>query len=317
MAQQNKPQILITGAGGELAHRVAEKLKKNYDLIGVDFRDDSHYDDELVKYRLDFSKRGFEEVFRHHEFEGILHLGRLRMTQKDRFKRYNVNVLGTQRLLELGRKYGVNHSLVLSTYHVYGAHPYNPSLIDESFPMKAANWSSELVDGVELENLVAINMLRHRRSRVTILRPCNVIGPGVKNQISGLLSQKKAPVISGYAPLMQFIHVEDLAEAIAKAYSTNHPGIYNVATEDWIPYTRALELAGCETFSIPSVPPLLTRRICSVMKIKNLPPHMVNYFKYPIILESSLFNKTFHFEPKYTLDEMFGYYRGLKSNQKD
>ncbi|MGK5094366.1 NAD-dependent epimerase/dehydratase family protein [Deltaproteobacteria bacterium TL4] len=314
MTERKKPEVLITGAGGELAHRVFEKMKEDYTLIGVDFREESHYDDRLVKYRLDFTKRGFEEVFRKHQFEGILHLGRIRMTQQDRFKRYNINVLGTQRLLELGRKYEVDHTVVLSTFHVYGAHPYNPSLIDESFPLKASNWSSQLVDGVELENLVAITMLRHRRSRVTVLRPCNIVGPGIHNQISSLLMQQRSPVLLGYAPLMQFIHVDDLAVAIAKSYKGNKPGIYNIAPEDWVPYTKALNLAGCEEIPIPSVPPVLSRKLCSLFKIKNFPPHMINYFKYPIIMDGNLFNQTFDFQSKHPLKEIFNYYRELKQH---
>ncbi|MGK5094958.1 SDR family oxidoreductase [Deltaproteobacteria bacterium TL4] len=308
MATNNKPQILLTGAGGELAHHVSKKLAKDYEIVGVDFRSSSHYDDQIVRYRLDYSKRGFEDVFRKHQFDGIIHIGRIRLTETDRFKRYNVNVLGSQKLMELANKYKVPRVLILSTFHVYGAHPYNPSLLDETFPLKASNLSSELVDSVELENLIAIARFRFPDVKFTVLRPCNIVGPGVNNQISTLLASNRVPVLIGFSPLMQFIHVNDVAEAMVRAYKGDKPGVYNVAPDDWVPYTKALELAGVKPVWFPSVPPALTERIFYYLNRKDFPSYMVNFFKYAAVLDGTLFNETFGFRAKYTLSQIFSYY---------
>ncbi len=312
MTTKQKPEILVTGAGGELAHHVIKKLRKKYDLIGVDFRKQSHYDDSMVNYRLDFSKRGFEEVFKHHQFEGVIHLGRIFLSHMDRYRRYNTNVLGTQKLFDFSIKYGVKKCIVLSTYHVYGAHPYNPSLLDESFPLKASNISAHLADAVELENLSAIYMVKHPQMKLTVLRPCNVIGPGVRNSMSQLLQRRIAPYLVGFSPVMQFLHVDDLAEAIVLAYAKSPNGVYNVAPNDWIPYPAALQQADCQLLPIPSLPPSLPRQVLKTMRLKDFPVYLMDYFKYPVILDGTLFRETFGFLPQFSLDDIFSYYAQQK-----
>ncbi len=72
-----------------------------------------------------------------------------------------------------------------------------------------------------------------------------MLGPGVKNSMSLLLSRPLAPVLVGFSPLMQFLHVDDMADAYVAAFEQNHPGIYNVAPEDWVPYQEAVTQCGC------------------------------------------------------------------------
>ncbi|HOU47725.1 MAG TPA: hypothetical protein PLL99_07965, partial [Chitinophagales bacterium] len=64
--------------------------------------------------------------------------------------------------------------------------------------------------------------------------------------------------------------------------------------------------------SIPSIPPKLTESISRFLKWKSFPPYLINYFKYPVIIDGSLFEKTFNFLPKKTLSDIFNYYKSLK-----
>ncbi len=307
-----RPKIMVTGAAGALAKKVIEKLKTKYRIVAVDFRTKVDFGVPIISYKVDFNKRIFEDIFRDHDIQGVIHLGRIGANESNRFSRYNANVIGTQKLFDLSRKYGVTQVLVLSTYFVYGASPYNPSLLDEKTPLKAAELTMDLVDTVELENLSNIYLYKYPELNITILRPCNIAGPGIRNTFSVLLGQKRAPVLWGFSPLMQFIHIDDMREAIVLAYDKNIPGIYNVANEDYISFQRAVEEAGCKKRQIPSVPPILPERISKIMKSKAFPSHLINYFKYPCIIDGSLFAKTFGFEPKKSLDDIFAYYKGMK-----
>ena len=42
------------------------------------------------------------------------------------------------------------------------------------------------------------------------------------------------------------------------------------------------------------------------------PPYLINYFKYPVILDGRLFNETFGWKPKRNLNDIFTYYRKTK-----
>lgn len=312
--RRRREKLLVTGAAGALAQHVIAHLKGDYEIVGVDFRGTRETHPDTVDYEVDFNKRTFQDVFREHDFSAILHLGRIRASQLDRGRRYSSNVIGTERLLRLAVKYGVEQVLVLSTYHVYGAHPSNPSLIDEDYPLMAVSQHNELVDAVELENLASIHLYKHPELHITVLRPCNIVGPGINNAIGRILSQPVAPCLGGFSPLMQFIHVEDMTEAIATALEKNVPGVYNVAPEDWIAFQDALELAGCRRLPLPSIPPVIPRLLAGALGRYAFPTYLVDFFKYPVVIDGGKFARTFDFAPHYGYDDIFTYYRSHKGS---
>lgn len=312
MAKQRRPHILVTGAAGALAQRVISQLRDHCDLVAVDFREQVYLGDDIPSYCIDFTKRVFEDLFRRYEFDGVIHLGRIQSSQLTRMRRYNANVLGTQKLLDLSHKYGIKRVVVLSTYHVYGAVAYNPALIDESAPLKAAGLSADLVDSVELENLANIYLWRYPELNITILRPCNIVGPGVRNTMSSLLGSENAPVLAGFSPMMQFIHIDDMADAIVKAYKKPVRGVYNVAPEDWVAYQHALKLCGCRRIPIPSIPPVVPNLILKTLKLKSFPSYLTAFFKYPVVIDGRAFAREFEFKPNRPLKEIFRFYRENK-----
>lgn len=305
--------ILITGAAGALAQQVINRLHGLHDLVVCDARREVSMPEDIPSYRIDFNRRQFEDLFREHRFDCVIHLGRIGTHEYNREGRYAANVLGSQRLLDLARKYGVTQTLVLSTYFVYGAHPLNPAYLQESSPLKAAGITQDLVDSVELENLANIYLWKYPELNITILRPCNIVGPGVNNTLSQLLMQPRVPVLMGFSPMMQFIHLEDMADAIVAAFEGNHPGIYNVAADDCVPYGKAVTLCGCKTLPVPSLPASLPGLLGRLTGKPLFPPHLLSYFKYAATIDGSHFAKTFHFTPRYSLQDIFTHYRNLKS----
>lgn len=308
-----KKTVLITGAAGSLAKRVICRLQTHYNVVAVDFRHKVETDAGIPSYKVETHKRDFEDIFRKHKIDAVLHIGRLFTHESDRLRRYNTNVLGSKHLFDLCRKYEVGQVIVHSTYFVYGASPYNPALLEEETPLKASGVTQDLVDTVELESLAKIHMWRYPELNITILRPCNVLGPGVRNSMSILLSRKVAPVLVGFSPLMQFLHVDDMADAMVAAFEKNAPGIYNVAPDDWVAYQEAVRQCGCKALPIPSVPPMLPKMISSALNWNAFfPPYLIDYFKYPVIIDGHLFRDTFNWTPRRNLNDIFSYYRKQK-----
>ncbi len=309
---EEKPQILVTGAGGALARRVINRMKDDYSIVAVDFRRRVEISSKIPSYQIDFNKRSFQDIFREHQFDGLIHLGRISAYEWTRAGRFNANVMGTHRLFDLAAKYGVQQTLVLSTYHVYGAHAYNPALLDEEAPLKAAGLTLDLVDSVELENLTSIYIYKCPQLNITLLRPCNIVGPGVRNSMGMLLSRDVTPVLAGFSPMMQFIHIEDMADAIVLAYRKNVPGIYNVAPNDWIGFQDAVEAAGCRRLPVPSVPPVLPKVIARLAGWRGFPAYLIDFFKYPVVIDGRRFQDTFGWKPRKGLGDIFEHYRRKK-----
>lgn len=312
---RKKPTVLITGASGALAQQVIHRLRSHVQIVAVDFRQETFHSDDIPSYKLDYNKRVFEDLFKTYDFDSVIHMGRIQSSEETMMRRYNANVLGTQKLMDLAHKYGIRHVTILSTFHVYGADAYNPALIDESAPLKAAELTQDLVDSVELENLANIYLWKYPDLNITILRPCNIVGPGVNNTISRLLSSSYSPCLLGFSPIMQFIHIEDMADAIELAHTQCHRGVFNVAPSDWVAYQDALELCGCTPVPVPSIPPILPKLIARILNLKTFPPYLLNYFKYPVVIDGREFEKTFGFEPKRPLREIFRSYKDLKQKR--
>ena len=312
MTTKRRPHILVTGAAGALAQQVISRLKETCDLVAVDFREQVYLGDDIPSYCIDFNKRVFEDLFRRYQFDGVIHLGRILSSQLTRMRRYNANVLGTQKLLDLSQKYGIRRVIVLSTYHVYGAVAYNPALIDESAPLKSAGLSADLVDSVELENLANIYLWRYPELNITILRPCNIVGPGVRNSMSSLLGSSRAPVLAGFSPMMQFIHIDDMADAIVLAWNKPVKGVFNVAPQDWVAYQQALKLCGCQRIPLPSIPPVVPKAISSILNLRSFPSYLMAFFKYPVVIDGRAFAREFGFTPRRQLKDILRYYRDNK-----
>jgi len=312
-AKLSKKTVLVTGAAGALAQRVIARLHGRYNVVAVDFRRKVETDAGIPSYLVELHKRNLEDVFAAHKIDAVIHIGRIFAHENSRQHRYNANVLGSKRLFDLCRKYQVGQVIVHSTYYVYGASAYNPALIDEDAPLKASEVTQDLVDSVELESLANIYLWKHPELHITILRPCNVLGPGVRNSMSILLSRPLVPVLVGFSPMMQFVHVDDMADAMILAFEKNLPGIYNVAPDDYVPYQQAVREAGCRRLPVLSIPPALPRMVSNLLNWNAFfPPYLVNYFKYPVILDGSLFRKTFGWKPRRGLNDIFAYYRKLK-----
>ena len=105
--ESNKPCVLVTGAGGALARQVISRLWPSCDVVAVDFRKRGFCHPSIPTYLVEYGKRAFEDIFRQHSIDAVIHLGRMGLYEFDHRRRYTANVLGTQKLLELAKKYEV------------------------------------------------------------------------------------------------------------------------------------------------------------------------------------------------------------------
>ncbi len=299
--------IVITGAVGALARIVARKLRNEDDLVGIDLRP-LHSGRRLYKsfhHLKRYNQRRAAEIFRSHRPRALLHLGMRGASARSLNARYTQNVLGTRHLLHLCSRYGVERVTVLGTYHVYGAHQHNPVNIREDAPLRASQIFPQIADIVELDHAVTHFMWRHGEVSTILLRPVNIVGPSINNQITRLLRSQRCPILLGFNPMEQFIHEEDAADAIILAHRGQHTGVYNVAGEGALPYAGAVRLAGGRTVPIPHV---LAYPVVGALSRWRLtfPKHLMDYFRYATIIDDGAFRADFGWEPRYSLVETLG-----------
>jgi UDP-glucose 4-epimerase len=293
---------LITGIGGGLAQRVAERLLADgEEVAGVDYRKVDGLPEALrgmTVHRASYNKTAIEDVFRRHRVRRVLHLGRVGNLSEKVEKRFELNVIGSQKLMNLCLQHGVESLVVLSTFHIYGAHPRNHVPISEEDPLRAGPEFPQIADAIQLDNMATTWIYKHPAVRTVVLRPTNVVGPHIQNTMSKFLRMRRIPTLAGFNPMTQFVHEDDLARAVIAAGRGKERGVYNVAGATVIPWRTALELAGARALPLPSA---LVRRY--VRSFSPFPEYLVNFFKYPCVITDASFRRDFDWRPEVDIRE--------------
>ncbi len=302
--------ILVTGAAGGLASILSDQLSEDFRLVGVDPRAMPYGRNFPGPFHtIDYTHRKMADLFRRYSFSAVLHLGRVAATARiSRSARYNVNVLGTRNLLMLVRKYGVKRVVVFSTFHVYGAHQHNHLHLKEDEPLRASQIFPELSDAIELDNYARTFSLQYPEVSTVILRPANVVGSRIRNEISQLLRGDYVPKLLGYDPMLQFIHENDVARALRLALDSSKSGVYNVAGEGIVPWSKAIELSGGTIIPVPHV--LAYPILGALSPLSRIPKHLIDYFRYPVIVKDATFRRDFGFSPSVSTVESLVSVRG-------
>ncbi|MEE9414318.1 MAG: NAD-dependent epimerase/dehydratase family protein, partial [Acidimicrobiales bacterium] len=237
------PHVVVTGAAGIIGSRVARQIAQTLPqslVSGIDrFSGSSAIDEfhlaDLATADLLPLLRGVD-VLVHCSFN----LRADAVTSQDG----RVDLAIMRRVLKAAALMGVKHVVVLSSAMVYGAWPDNPMPITEDAPVRpnpeygfalhmasveavARNWQSD-ADGRKL----------------TIMRPAVLVTEERRGGLSDVLAS--ASVIrseSGDAPA-QYLHVDDLASAIAIVVGTGADGVFNIAPDSWISADDLAALAG-------------------------------------------------------------------------
>jgi UDP-glucose 4-epimerase len=294
----NSKKILIIGIQGALAKITAELLTKHYPDIhihGVDSRpiDQSNLRKQISAQQIKYNRTNFEKLFREHQFDSVLHLGRLGHSPAlgNIHKRIDINLIGTNTILELAQKFNAKKVVILSTHHVYGALPDNPMFLKEDSPLRASFKYAELRDVVEMDQMCTNWMWKNQNNIETIvLRPSNIIGPQIKNSITQYLKTPLAPIPIDYNPMFQFIHEFDMASMIVNALDSFKTGIYNVTNDDFITLHEAAQIIGVKKIKVPIIAVEQLTKVIS--PVWSFPLYLLDYIKYPSTLDNSELKKS-------------------------
>jgi UDP-glucose 4-epimerase len=276
---------------------------ENFEVCGVDRVDWEGHPRGVRVHVVDVRKKKFEDVIRTEMPTAIVHMGFIRHFRDDSTERHDVNVRGTKQLLDHCVHNGVQTLVVVSSGYVYGAFPENPYFMDEDSPLSASRSYPEIRDLVEVDTLASAFLWRYPHIQTSVLRPVNVLGYYVHSMIGQYLRQARVPTVMGFDPMMQFIHEEDLSEAIARALEQRIQGVFNVTGPGEVPLHTAIAETGGSAWPIPEplLRPMFSRLFS--MGLIPYPPGALDYLKFPITLSGSRFVESTSFRPLFGLEE--------------
>lgn len=161
--------------------------------------------------------------------------------------------VGTMHVLNACAGVAPRRLVMISTTLVYGAHAKNPNFLTEDAELRGHRDSRFVNDKVRAERQVQRFAREHPEVEVCVLRFAPILGPTISNMYTRFFTRPVAPVMMGHDPLMQFVHEQDAAFALARAVESRAVGAFNIVGKGVLPYTTVLALLGRVPVPMPQI----------------------------------------------------------------
>ena len=232
----------MTGAAGAVGSRVTRRLGATADVEVVAFdRARSAAAPGVEARRGDLASADLAELF-----EGaaaVVHLaGAVRPGDFDEADaEAEMRILG--RVLEAAAACGAGRFAMLSTAMVYGAWSHNPLPLTEDSPVDPNPDFAWAVVRAAMEAEVR-RWASAGSVAAAILRPTAVVTDDDLGALAKLLHSARVGIAADGDPPVQYLHVDDLAAAVACVVLSGFDGVANVAPDGWIPPDALNDLEG-------------------------------------------------------------------------
>ena len=302
-------RYLITGGSGYIGSRLVAHLsaREGTERITIaDVRPPKHYQPKTSFKELDVRDRaGAQALLEEVRPDALVHLAFLLDPIHDEALMYDVDVNGTQNVLDAAAATGVKQVLVTSSATAYGAFPDNPQPLEEHHPVRGQPSFSYARDKAEADRLCQLWAHENPDAVMTIVRPCQVFGPTVNNYLVRLWLNQPFQLDTGGPDLpLQFVHEDDLADALVLLLEGRHPGAFNVAAADTISGRECGEMIGLKSRRMPLG---AARRLAGAMwKLRRAeaPPGALEFALHPWVVSNERLLGV-GWEPKHSSRETF------------
>lgn len=266
--------LLVTGVGRPLPALVAAHLASTFpgsEIIGCDLSPFEPVDRHERGTDVAIGSGGFEfvradtrnpsiaAVLRDHAIDTIVHFGApacgdaVFADAAPGPLAKELTVIGTMQLLAAASRHEPLRRLIVgSSAVVYPSTHRSPALSDEK-TVVTVRGTARMPDLLELESYAHQFADKRRDVDVSVLRLADVAGPGLRGSLGRVLHRKIAPMVAGFDPRVQLLHVDDAVAAVADVLTAGVTGTLNVAPDDVLLWSHLVRLAGRWPVPLPAV----------------------------------------------------------------
>jgi UDP-glucose 4-epimerase len=296
-------RVLITGSsgyfGGKLVGYLAAKPEIE-EIVGLDLSPPAERTGNLTFYKRDVRKPS-DDLMEKHGVDTVIHAAWVLPPIHNKTRMEDININGTQSVLNSVLRAGVAQLLYTSSTTAYGFHSDNDNPLTEDSPLRGNDdftysRCKRLVEKV-VQDFARINP----GITVTIVRPCFVVGPGFKNPLATHLRKKIVLLPLPRSPL-QLVHEDDLVEAIYLLLAQRKAGIYNIAGDGVISFEDMARMLGNIPLSLPFKLLWVLNDIGWLLRLNLLtefPSPAINIFRYPWIASNDKLKRETAFTYRY------------------
>ncbi|MGH2809143.1 MAG: NAD-dependent epimerase/dehydratase family protein [Actinomycetota bacterium] len=279
--------VAVTGASGYIAQRLIGQLVEDSAverIIGFDVRTPAFTHPKFVFDHVDVRDPTLES--RLHDVDILVHLAFIMDPIKDEVLMRDVNVNGSQNVFRCAGKAGVKKVVYTSTAIVYGAHRDNPIPLTEESPLRANLDFSYPTHKLEVEYIVREVNDEYPDLAFVVFRPAIVFGPHVDNAWSHTLEAPFLFSIKGHRAPLQYIHEDDVADALQMAVTTDLEGVYNLAAEGWLEADEMVAIIGRRRFELTEPVAFSLMEKMWDLGLSETPAGMLHYVMHPWVVST-------------------------------
>src|SRR3989440_6077482 len=249
-------RCVVTGGSGYIGPRLVDRLVERDDtekVVIADVRPPRSFRPKVEFQQLDVRDGDrTRELLERERPDAVVHLAFILNPMHDEDTMYEIDVGGTHNVLEAASAAGTEHVLVTSSSTAYGAFPDNPVPIEEDWPVRGVPEFEYARDKAEADRLCQLWALKHPDRTMTIVRPCMVFGPNVDNYLVRLWTKQPFQIdIGTLDQITQFVHEDDVVEALVILLAGRHAGAFNVAGEGTMSFRECADVVGLKTRRLP------------------------------------------------------------------
>jgi UDP-glucose 4-epimerase len=305
-------RYVITGGSGYIGTRLTELLSARDEterILNLDVRAPATPWPKTEYVQGDVRNRAaMRELLERERPDALIHLAFLLNPIRDEARMYDIDVNGTQAVLEAASAAGVEQALVTSSGTAYGAFPDNPVPIAEDHPVRGQPDFSYARDKAEADRVCQLWAADHPDRVMTIVRPTIVFGPNVDNYISRSFENSAfLPVMDGVEGSLQLVHEDDVVAALSGLLDAKEGGAFNLAGDGLMTYRESAELIGqrVREMSFRTVYRMYSLAWRLHAPRVEAPPGSLNFIHHPWVISNAKLKAAIGWEPEHETRQVF------------
>ncbi len=295
--------VFITGVSGYIGQRIARALAENEkaaSLVGIDVKEPGAAPDKLTFVRHDV-REPVADLLKEHAIDAVVHAAYVLSPLHDQALMEDINISGTRNILAACREASISQLLYLSSATAYGFHHDNQVPLTEESPLRGNDDFTYSKNKKEIEFLMEAFVKERPDMKVTVLRPCFVVGPGFDNPLARHMKKRFVLMARKSAP-MQFVHEDDLTRIMAMCLEKEIPGVFNVGAEGTLSVPEMIKMLGNTMIALPNRLLYLFNHLSWILRLRFLtefPSPALNMIMHPWAVASEKLISRTGFEYQY------------------
>jgi UDP-glucose 4-epimerase len=170
---------------------------------------------------------------------------------------------------------------------VYGANSKDPYFFREDATRTSSARTSVERSLLEVEAFVRDFAEDSPHISVTLLRFANVLGDSIDTPFVHALRRRIVPEILGFDPRVQFVHEDDVVDALIYPAIHDVPGVFNIAGDGNLPWSEVCAIVGKRRVALPPVFTNLAAEPLRMLGTWDLPPEAMQLLRYGRSMDNS------------------------------